>query len=107
MRDRFGASNFRSINNQLRPQGWLIAGANDPCLAEVPILSGQRLNLRLTVLVLFPQDFIQKLAIFFTDTLKREVGCRPRIAGRSRNVWRTFIGKNRETPGAGRIPLVS
>src|SRR5271165_3535697 len=107
MGDQFGTFNFRSINNQFRLQDWLIASANDPIVAAAPILGGLRFTLLLTFLVLFPQDFIQKIVIFFTDTLKRDVVCRSRIVGRSRNFWRTFIGKNRRTPGVGRITLVS
>ena len=50
MRDRFRSFNFRSIDNQLRLQDWLIAGANDPSLPDVLNLSGRRFTLLLTVL---------------------------------------------------------
>ena len=57
MGDRVGAFNFRSIDNQLPLQDWLIARADD-CSLVVLNLSWRRFILLLTVLVLFLQDFI-------------------------------------------------
>jgi hypothetical protein len=57
MRDRVGAFNFRSIDNQLPLQDWLIAGADDSSLVVLNV-SCRRFILLLTVLVLFLRDFI-------------------------------------------------
>ena len=58
MRGLFGEFNVRIIDNQLRLQIWLIAGTNNSSLADALNRSGRRLNLLLTVLVQFLQDFI-------------------------------------------------
>jgi len=80
MDNQFTALNDIAIDNQLRLRDWFIAGANHPSVADV--LNGERIAIQDIVLVLFLDEVIQELVIFFTDIPSQTTGVGDQAVGR-------------------------